>query len=408
MRICFMTSLVHPTVGGSTKFFFEVTQEIRKQGHHVTLICTDQESNKNIKVDDLIAVKKIPVPIFRTLTHTVFFGLLAFLKARKRNFDIYCFESGFIGIWLLLFKLTKKEPFVSFSMRYAWNMIRLDLRKGYVKIRQGLFPRIIWEIIFFINEVLDVRLSDKVVVLSNEAKKVWVNNGVPKTKVEVIPYGVDLEIYKPIKKDRRFLEELKIEENNKIILYVGHLDAARNSDKTIKAFSMLLEKSKELEVAESLKLIMVGSGYLEQSLKELVDKLRLSEHVIFIPHIHDRIKLNKIYNLGYLMVIPQVPGTGSIQATACGLPVVAVRNKSGLLGAIDEKILRNFVLVDSADPENISKACYELLKVPQRLNNISQKSLKLIVDYSWQTISIKLINFLEQLVGERYEKRYKN
>ena len=145
-------------------------------------------------------------------------------------------------------------------------------------------------------------------------------------------------------------------------------------------------------------IVIVGSGSLEKFLKELVCKLKLEKCVIFIPHIHDEIKLNKVYNLGDLLVLPQVPGTVSIQAMACGLPVVTLRNKSGLLAAVDERILNNFVFFNSDNPEEISKTCYDLFKNPEILNSISQKGLKIITDYSWQNISIKLIKFLESLI----------
>jgi hypothetical protein len=52
-----MTHSVHPTAGGSTKYFFEATQETKKQGHHVTLVCTDKGSNKNIEADDSLFVR---------------------------------------------------------------------------------------------------------------------------------------------------------------------------------------------------------------------------------------------------------------------------------------------------------------------------------------------------------------
>jgi len=404
MKICFMAHSVHPTAGGSTKYFFEVVQEIRKQGHYVTLICTDKASSRNIKVDELLFVKSLvkQVPVVQT----ILFGLLAFLKVRRRNFDVYCFESGYMGIWTILFKLRKKGPLVSFSMRYGWKMLRLNLQNSCTilrPLRPYVFLYILWELIFFIGEVLDVRLSDRVIVLSNESKKVWVDSGIDPTKIEVIPYGVNLGIYKPlkIKKDQELLRELKIRENDKIILYVGHLEPLRNVDKLIMAFSILLRKIKNSEINENFKLIIVGSGLLEKRLKKLVNKLRLSEHVRFVPHIHDEIKLNKFYNLGNLFVLPQVPGTTSILAMACGLPVVTIKNKLNAFGTIDERILGNFIFADSANPEKISETCYKLLKNPEILSIISKKSLKMIADYSWQNVSIKLIKSLEQLVSKK-------
>jgi glycosyltransferase involved in cell wall biosynthesis len=399
-----MTHSVHPTAGGSTKYFFEVTQEIKKQGHHVTLVCTDKASNENIEVDDLLFVKQVPSRIFEYLIQTMLFGLLAFLKVRRKDFDIYCFESGYMGIWAALFKLTKKKPLVSFSMRYGWNVLRLNLRDKYLARRLGL-AYILWEISFFINEVLDVRLSDKVIALSNDAKKVWIDAGITPAKIEVIPYGVNLEKYGPADKDEELLRELQLAENDNIVLYVGHLDPVRNVDKVVQAFAILSHKPRDSETDETLKLIIVGSGISEDSLKGLVNELGLMKDVKFVPHTHDETRLNKIYNLGDLMVLPQVPGTVSVQAVACGLPVVTLQNKMGLLAAVDERIVSNFVLFDSVDPEKIASTCYELLKNPEMLDNISKKGLELIVDYSWQNISKTLIEFLEEVAGRNSRSR---
>jgi glycosyltransferase involved in cell wall biosynthesis len=400
-----MTHSVHPTAGGTTKYFFEVTQEIKRQGHHVTLVCTDEASSKNIEVDDLIFVKQIPIPILRYLIQTILFGLLAFLEVRGRDFDVYCFESGYVGLWLALFKLRKKGRLVSFSMRYGWKTLMLNLRNAYNKMRLGLLPYwtlyIPWEIIFFINEVLDVHLCDRVVVLSNEAKKVWVNKGIAPAKIEVIPYGVNLETYKPAAKDKELLHELGLREQDKIVLYVGHLDPVRNVDRLIPAFAIIRRKCGNSEIGGNLRFLIVGSGPSEKFLKESVDRLGLQEHVRFIAHIYDEVKLNKIYNLGDLIVLPQVPGTVSIQAMACGVPVVTVRNtKLQALAAIDDRMLSGFHLIDSADSESIAEACCGLFNNPERLNDMRQNGLRIVADYSWQNISARLLLMLQSISGK--------
>lgn len=154
-----------------------------------------------------------------------------------------------------------------------------------------------------------------------------------------------------------------------------------------------------------LKLIIAASGILEERLKELVKKLGLDESVRFVPHVHDEARLNKIYNLGDLLVLPQVPGTVSIPAVACGLPVVTVRNSMGLLAAVDERVANNFILCNSPDPREIANTCYQLLKDPQRLDDIRKAGLELITEYSWERISARVIEFLENLRGAKLTRR---
>jgi glycosyltransferase involved in cell wall biosynthesis len=404
-----MTHLVHPTRGGTTKYFFEVTQEMKRQGHHVTLVCTGEGSSKNIDVDDLILVRQFPIWGFKYLVQTILFGLLAFLKVRRKKFDVYCFESGYIGIWLALFKLTKREPFVSFSMRYGWKMLNVSLKNKYfyksLMTLHGILRStryVLWEIVFFIYEVLDVHLSDKIIVLNNEAKKVWADSGITRTKIDVIPYGVDLKIYKPLNKDQSLLTEFGISQNDKIILYVGHLDAIRNFNRLIYAFSILSERWRNSQMKGTIRLIVVGSGSAERTFKHLVTKMGLDEVVRFVPHIHDEAKLNRIYNLGDFFVLPQIPGTTALLAMACGLPVITIKNsRSECQGYIEENILNGFVLLDSADPNIIAEACWQLLQDPRKLDDISRKGLKIISDYSWKNVAIQVSDLLTKSVTER-------
>jgi glycosyltransferase involved in cell wall biosynthesis len=249
-------------------------------------------------------------------------------------------------------------------------------------------------LIFSTNEVLDVRLADRVIVLGKESKELWVNKGIAPSKIDTVPFGIDLKIYGPVKKDRELMNESGLADNDRVVLYVGHLDATRNPAPAVKAFSILLKKPAKAALRECLRLLVVGSGPLEKSLKEMVAELKLEEHVRFLPHTHDEMKLNKIYSLGELVILPNPPGTIAIQATACCLPVITIQNKSGFLGAIDERLLANFILLDSADPEKIAESCYDLLNSPEKLRDISNKGKEMISDYSWENVSRQLSNLL--------------
>jgi len=387
MNICFLANRVHPTAGGSCKYFYETAQNMKKLGHHVTMVCTNKISKADIDVDELICVPKVLGGIIQLNV----FGLLAFLKLRNKTFDVYCFESGFIGGWILLFKLAKKRPLVSFSMRFGWNVLRLNLRDG-PKLSFEFLHHIFWEISFMINEYFDTRLSDHIVVLNSEAKKVWCDHGYSGSKIEVMPYGVNLKLYNKQSKDSAILNELNLRTSDRVILYVGYLRPSRNVDILIRSFARLLENSNE-----TVKLVLVGSGFLEKEYKSLVKQLNITNRVTFIAHIDDERKLSKIYNIGTLLVLPQVPGTTSMLAIACGLPVVSIRNNFGLLGAIDECILENFVLLDSYDPEMIATTCTDLLKNPDRLKQISVKGLDIAKSYSWEEVTLKLSKFLENV-----------
>lgn len=394
MKICFITNYVHPTKGGSKKYLFEIMNELKKQGHKVTLVSYDSGYPDNF-VDEIIYMKSLPVPIIGNSLNTIFIGLFSFFKTMGKDYEIFCFESGFMGIWALLFKLRKK-PTVTFSMRYGLNLLKLNLRNYNSSLKSlpmFFFNYVIWEIIFFINEFMDVLISDKIIVLNDEAKDVWLRHNIKPSKIEIIPFGTDLEKYKPLKKDKNLQKELEIEKEYKILLYVGHLEFSRNIDQLILAFPMITEKIKD----QPIKLVVVGSGLMKEQIHQMVKRTRLEDKIIFLNHIHDENKLNKIYNIADLLILPQVPGTSSILAVSAGTPVATIHNTKGLLAAVDQKILNNFFYFDSSKPESIAEGCYYLIKHPEILESMSKNGLEIIKDYSWNKITFKFINCLENI-----------
>lgn len=393
MKICVLTHSVHPTGGGSTKYFYEISQMLNGNGNDITLVCTAKASDRDIKVNDVIPVTQIPVPIFGHILQTIFFGLFSFLKLMGRNFDIYCYESGYIGFWASLFKLFKRKPLIAFSMRYGLRMLLHNLKNEQKKINLGFLVYSIWEIVFFVNEWIDVHIADRVVVLNKEAKELWKDSGLSASKIDIIPYGIDLSKYYPQTNTKDISKEIGIKNTDKIILYLGHLEPMRNVDKLVQAFNLLIDKRPN----KNHKLLIIGSGRSEQNIKGLVNELNLSENVIFVPHIHDEHLLNKFINLGDIMVIPYPPGSTALIGAACGLPIITVENKGDLLGTIDEKLLNEFIILKSNEPVLMAKTCNELLDDNDKRNLISKKEFSAIKNYSWSYISQKLIKYFEYI-----------
>lgn len=394
MKICFITNSVHPTSGGSKKYLFEIMKALKHQGHKITLVCSEGTDYSNNFVDEIIYIKRIPLPLIENIITTTTIGLLSFIKLIKKDHDFYCFESGFIGIWALLFKIIKRKPTISFSMRYGLNILKLNIRLfdlKFSKLITFLFY-FIWEVIFFINEVFDVFISDKIIVLNDEAKNVWINNKINPKKIDIVPFGVDLKKYKPIKKDYNPIKELSF--NNKFItiLYIGHLEFSRNIDKLVLALPELKKITNQ-----QFKLVIVGSGPIKDYLSNIIINSKIEDNIIFVPHINDEIILNKLFNISDLLVLPQVPGTSSILSVAAGTPVATIKNTKNLLGAVDKKILEIFFYFDSPEPKSIAQGIYYLINHPKILDNMSKNGMNIIEEYSWDIIALKLIDILKTL-----------
>jgi glycosyltransferase involved in cell wall biosynthesis len=145
------------------------------------------------------------------------------------------------------------------------------------------------------------------------------------SKAKFIPFMIDIEIYKQINRDEAMdiLESDIVNKiRNKFIFFVPSRQDFywKGSDKIIIALSRLLKKTRDVFA------ILSGWGNdLEQS-KQMVNQLNLGEHIIFLPYIMSKKRLVTFYNLADV-VMDQFNlggyGTSTMEALACGKPVIA-------------------------------------------------------------------------------------
>jgi len=99
------------------------------------------------------------------------------------------------------------------------------------------------------------------------------------SRTDVIPMGVDSKLFNPDKYDEKLKKQYGI--SGPFLLFVGRLVPEKGIVQLINAMSTVISTN------PNAKLIIVGSGTIENQLVELVTKLRLQRHIIFtgeIPH----------------------------------------------------------------------------------------------------------------------------
>jgi glycosyltransferase involved in cell wall biosynthesis len=138
------------------------------------------------------------------------------------------------------------------------------------------------------------------------------------------------------------------------ILFVGRLTKAKGVDILLRAINILKEKyQKEIKAA------IVGEGYLEEELKELVEELGIDEEVEFLGVRRDIEKLMKSTQIfvlpsrweGLPLTILEAMGSGAgiIAAKVGGIPEVIEHEKEG-------------ILISPENPTTLARAITELLK----------------------------------------------
>jgi glycosyltransferase involved in cell wall biosynthesis len=156
--------------------------------------------------------------------------------------------------------------------------------------------------------------SCKTIALDTAIKAHLVAMGADESKIEIIPNGVDTQLFSP---DCKNILETKWAISRPVILFVGRLVEDKGVKYLLRAFSEVIE-----EVPDA-KLVIVGKGPQEKELKKLQESLGLT-HIFFLGTVETKFMPN-IYYGSDVLVLPSIRepfGNVVIEAMAVGRPVI--------------------------------------------------------------------------------------
>ncbi|MBA3665075.1 MAG: glycosyltransferase [Bacteroidetes bacterium] len=229
------------------------------------------------------------------------------------------------------------------------------------------------------------RKADLLCATSNTIKKYI--HAVINKPVTVIPFGVDVNVFKAKEVHSLFGPECTV------IGSIKPLEPLYNNDVLLKSFALLAPKY------ENLRLLIIGNGTMEDSLKQLSEELGIKEKVIFTGRIPFE-KISDYFNMIHILAnLSEYEsfGVSVIEAMACEKAVL-VTNVGGLKEVVPDDSVGLKVSVGNIEE---TAAKLEELVINKDLcktigRNARQHVLK---NYTWE-------NNLEQMISE-YKKLLK-
>lgn len=231
--------------------------------------------------------------------------------------------------------------------------------------------------------------SDVVVIISDYEKKVISDWGYTPKRYEKVPPGVDTEEIKNVK--RNIFKERGIK--GKVILYAGRLDNNKGVDVLVKAYKLIQEKNRDLN------LVIAGPdfGSLED-LKKLAGMLGVREKVAFLNDLN-REELLSAYKNSHIFAFPtryEAFGIVMIEAIACGLPVVATRC-SAVPYVLNEN--SEALMFKKDDHAELAKKIIEIDENNGLRNNLVKNGQKRVNDdYIWDKSLKKMEGIYKSLI----------
>lgn len=211
-------------------------------------------------------------------------------------------------------------------------------------------------------------------------------------RVEVAPCGVDLELFRPVdrEKARRSLG-LGAE---KVVLFVGRLER-------IKGVELLLRTAAIMDGGDSVRVLIVGGdqggGGEAARLKALAGELGIQQRVRFAGRV-EQTALPTYYSAADVCVVPSYYesfGLAALEAMACGTPVVAAR-VGGLPWVVQHN--RTGYLVPWHCPEPFANWLETLLSSEELRQKMGAAAYQFAQSMGWEQVSAQILGIYTSLV----------
>lgn len=216
--------------------------------------------------------------------------------------------------------------------------------------------------------------ADRVIAVSHGVKKALINTvRLPADKIDVIYNTIDIETI--TLHSQKSLHQIKIDliAQKPVIISMGRLVRQKNFELLIRAFSMLQNKIPST-------LIILGDGKDLIELKNLIEKLGISNKVLFPGFQKNPFAWMGRADLFVLSSNWEGFPCSIIEAMACNTPVIATDCPSGPSEIIENGI--NGILVPVNNPESLCEAMFKVLFDPQLQIKLVGNALNSLQKYS--------------------------
>jgi len=226
---------------------------------------------------------------------------------------------------------------------------------------------------------------------------------IPRRKIFVVHNGVDIDRFYP-KRSSPIKAELGIEENARLILYVGHYKPGKGLKYLLAAAPRILKSF------PNTKFLLVGSpikppafDYVcERILRELTLQLRITDAVYFlrgVPH-H---RLLELYAASDVFVLPSLSeGFPKVvlEAMACGKPVIATN-----VGGVPEVIIsgQSGIIVGPRDSQKLADAIIQVFSDSQLADKMGVQGRRIVEKYfTWEVTAKETIKVYEKILDSAH------
>jgi glycosyltransferase involved in cell wall biosynthesis len=290
--------------------------------------------------------------------------------------------SGY-GFLNTLKKRNTKKPFIQTVHGVLADEYAQSFQDGSPTFRGKLANLIMWQLSKL--EQKSVKNATLTVTISKYSfEKIVQFYDADKTKIRIVPNGVDTQKFKPTKNCGKIKHQIGI--NNKLcVLFVGRLIPR-------KGLPFLIEAAKDVikEFSQTM-FVIAGDGPLKNNLLSHLERINLSDNFAFLGDVNEKL-LPTLYNCADVFALPSIQegqGIALLEAQATGKPVVAFN-----VGGVKEAMLdKETGLLVKPDSHELANAIMKLLSSWSLREKMGQKGQEFVSSkFSWDICAQKMLH----------------
>lgn len=336
MNIVMVTNTYLPHVGGVAKSVSSFTEEYRKMGHRVLVVCPEFPDASEEEKD---VIRLAAIQNFSGGDFSVVLPVPAFLNSRLSEFEPDICHSH--------------HPYLlgNTAVRIAddFNIPLIFTHHTMYEKYTHYVPADSEKLKSFVIQLATnyANMCDYVVAPSSSVREVIRERGV-KTPIQVIPTGVQLDKYKK-GNGKSFREEYNIGRDKFVLGHVGRLAPEKNLSFLANAAACYMEQDEEACF------LVVGGGPSEADIRNIFKEKNMEDRLYMTGKLSGQELIDSYHAMDMFIFasLTETQGMVLAEATAAGLPLVAI-DAPGAREVVRDR--ENGRLIDEEDLEEFCNA----------------------------------------------------
>ena len=376
MKILMLTWVYPPrVVGGIARVVYDLSKTLHKDGHDVTVITYREGDTPYFEDDKGIKVYRVDNYMINPNNFIDWILQLNFNMISKAN-EIIKEQGNFDVIhahdWLVAYSAKTLKNSYNIPIVATIHATEAGRNSGIHDEQQRYINDTEWMLTY---EAAEVVVNSN--YMKNELQRLF---GLPYDKINVIPNGVNLNLFNGIERDYSFRRKYAMD-NEKIILFMGRLVYEKGIQHLISAMPKILEGYHDS------KLVICGKGGMEDELRNQVKAMGIDNKVYFAGYMKGK-DVQRMYKAADVAVFPSTYepfGIVALEAMLSEKPIV-VSDIGGLNEIVDHK--KNGMKAYCGNPNSIADSILEVLydyKLCADITRVAKNKVR--NEYNWSKIA---------------------